>query len=110
MTVADSGPDPGLQAQRTSLAWTRTSFAVLANGALLMAHDIQHHRAGFGLLAAGIAVVVALTTYLIGVRRQRVLARYPLPQHITARTEVQLVTAGVLILIVVSVSALLVQI
>jgi uncharacterized membrane protein YidH (DUF202 family) len=100
--------DAGLQAQRTSLAWTRTSLAVLANGALLMAHDIADHRAGFGLAAGVIAVLVALLTYVIGLRRQRILAREPLPQRITPHTEVLVVTAAVLVLVIVSVAALLV--
>jgi uncharacterized membrane protein YidH (DUF202 family) len=108
LTVLEPGaPDPGLQAQRTSLAWTRTSFAVLANGALLMLHDIAHHRAGFGLAAGGIAVILAVLTYLIGVRRQRLLARHPLPQRLTPRTEVVVVTAAVLVLILVSVISVL---
>ncbi|MGB3484080.1 MAG: DUF202 domain-containing protein [Mycobacterium sp.] len=100
--------DPGLQPQRTSLAWTRTSLAVLVNGALLMAHDIADHRAGFGLAAGVIAVLVAVLTYLIGLHRQRILAREPLPQRITPQTEVYLVTGAVLVLIVVSVAAVFV--
>lgn len=100
--------DPGLQAERTSLAWTRTSLAILANGALLMLHDIAHHRAGFGLGAAGIAVAVAVLTYLMGLRRQRVLASHPLPARLTPHTEVLVVTVAVLILISVSVIAVLI--
>jgi hypothetical protein len=96
----------GLQAERTSLSWTRTAFAVLGNGALLMLHDIADHRAGFGLVAAGVAVAVALLVYLVGLRRQRVLARDPLPSRITPSPEVEVVTVGVLILIVVSVLSL----
>ncbi|AQA01114.1 hypothetical protein BVC93_00310 [Mycobacterium sp. MS1601] len=100
-------PDPGLQAQRTSLAWTRTSFAVLLNGVILMLHDIADHRAGPGLVAAGIAMLVALLTYGIGLRRQKTLARHPLPATLTPRTEVVVVTAAVLVLILVSVVVLL---
>lgn len=96
----------GLQAERTSLSWTRTAFAVLGNGALLMLHDIADHKAGFGLVAACVAVGVALLVYLVGLRRQRVLARDPLPNRIAPSPEVYVVTVGVLILIVVSVLSL----
>lgn len=98
--------DPGLQAQRTALSWTRTAFAVLGNGALLMLHDITHHKAGFGLVAACLAAAVALLVYAVGLRRQRVLAHHPLPNRITPTHEVHVVTAGVLILIAVSVLSL----
>ena len=98
----------GLQAERTSLAWTRTSLAILANGALLMLHDIAHHRAGFGLAAAGIAVFVAVLTFLLGVRRQRTLARRPLPERLTPHAEVAVTTVAVLILITVSVVAVVI--
>ncbi|ORA37598.1 DUF202 domain-containing protein [Mycobacterium aquaticum] len=96
----------GLQAERTSLSWTRTAFAVLGNGALLMLHDIADHKAGFGLVAAGVAVAVALLVYLVGLRRQRVLARDPLPDRITPSPDVYVVTVSVLILTVVSVLTL----
>jgi uncharacterized membrane protein YidH (DUF202 family) len=98
--------DRGLQAQRTSLSWTRTAFAVLGNGALLMLRDIRDHKAGFGLAAAGVALAVALLVYLVGLRRQRALARQPLPSRIAPSPDVYVVTAGVVILVVVSVLSL----
>jgi hypothetical protein len=93
-------PGNGLQAERTALAWSRTSLAVLVNGVLLI---LKHPGQGDGPLpavAAGLAGILALTVYLVGLRRQRTLACQPLPDHITARVEVQLIGAAVLALIV----------
>lgn len=98
----------GLQSERTALAWTRTSLAVLANGALLMMKDIHTGSDPPRMVAAGCAVVLALSTYLIGIRRQRTLARRPLPQRITPRREVHLVAASMLLLILISALASLV--
>ena len=49
---------PGGPAERTTLAWTRTSFAFLVNGVLLALKDIHGagHRLG-ALLPAGVACV-----------------------------------------------------
>jgi uncharacterized membrane protein YidH (DUF202 family) len=96
-----SQPDSGLQAERTALAWTRTSMAVLVNGALLMAKNFGTYEP-IRIVAIGLAVAIALSAYLIGLRRQRRLARRPLPSRITPRLEVHLMALSVLVLIVVS--------
>ncbi len=44
--------DPGLARERTSLSWTRTSLAVMANGLLVM---VRHERAFPLPVAAGLA-------------------------------------------------------
>jgi uncharacterized membrane protein YidH (DUF202 family) len=104
----------GLQPERRALAWTRTSFAVLANGALLMVRNLHGEfgfrgdNGSFRHFAVGLAVALALCTYLIGVRRQRTLARRPLPQRVTPRREVHLVGIAVLVLIVASTLTLVV--
>jgi uncharacterized membrane protein YidH (DUF202 family) len=104
--TASPSADRGLQAERTALAWTRTSFAVLANGALLMLRDVEDHTAGPGMVAAAVAVAVAVLTYLIGIRRQRRLLTRPLPQRITPRREVYALAGTILLLIAVSVASL----
>ena len=90
----------GLQAERTTLAWTRTSFAFLANGALLTLKDLRSYTGLAGLIPAGLAAAVALCTYLIAVQRQRTLGHRPLPTRITPRRQVYLVGIAVLLLVV----------
>jgi uncharacterized membrane protein YidH (DUF202 family) len=82
------------------LAWTRTSLAVLANGVILLLRDTHTHA--LHVVAAGVAGAVAVSTYLIGVRRQRLLARRPLPERISPRREVYLTGAAVIALILIS--------
>jgi uncharacterized membrane protein YidH (DUF202 family) len=96
---------PGLQAERTTLAWTRTSFAFLANGALLTLRNLKGYHGLEGLIPAGLAATVALCTYLIALQRQRTLRRRPLPARVTPRRQVYLVGMAVLLLIVVTVVA-----
>jgi uncharacterized membrane protein YidH (DUF202 family) len=102
LTSAESGTSwrRGLQAERTALAWTRTSLALLANGVVLLVKDFSLSRGPVPLVLAGFAAATALSAYLIGVRRHRTLSLRPLPQRITTRREVYLVGVSVLGLIV----------
>ncbi|MHA7650685.1 DUF202 domain-containing protein [Mycobacterium sp. ML4] len=92
---------PGGPPERTTLAWTRTSFAFLVNGVLLALKDIHGagHRLG-ALVPAGVACVAASATYLIALRRQHTLAHRPLPVRITARRQVYIVGFATLALAV----------
>lgn len=100
--MTSPGPE-GLQAERTALAWSRTSLAVMVNGVLLV---LTEPRNDAPPIAAALAALIAVTVYLVGVRRQRTLARRPLPERVTARAQVQLVGVAVLVLIVVTVLGL----
>lgn len=92
----------GDQAERTTLAWTRTSFAFLANGALLMIRNLHGAVRPGDLIPAGLAGVVALGTFLIAVHRQHTLQRRPLPKRLTPRRQVHVIGTAVLALIVVT--------
>lgn len=90
---------PGGPAERTTLAWTRTSFAFLVNGVLLALKDVHGAGQRLGaLLPAGVACAAAAVTYAIARRRQGTLAQRPLPTPITARRQVYLVGAATLVL------------
>jgi uncharacterized membrane protein YidH (DUF202 family) len=80
-----------LQPERTVLAWTRTSLAVLVNGVLLLIRDplvAREHPQPAGAVVGVVAIVGAVVVYLIGVQRQRALCVRPLPRMVTARTAV----------------------
>jgi hypothetical protein len=90
------------------MSWTRTSLAVLANGVVLLLRDTHGDTSALQLVAAGAAALLALSTYLIGVRRQRVLARRPLPYRISPRREVYLTGVSIIALILISELSLMV--
>ena len=90
------------------MSWTRTSLAVLANGVVLSFRDTHGAASALQFAAAGAAALLALSTYLIGVRRQRVLARRPLPYRISPRREVYLTGVSIIALILISALSLMV--
>ena len=87
-------------AARTTLSWTRTSFAFLANGALLTVRNLHGPLRVTQVIPAILAAAVALGTYLIARQRQRTLQLDPLPARITPRRQVYLLGIAVLVLIV----------
>jgi uncharacterized membrane protein YidH (DUF202 family) len=98
-------PQRGLQAERTTLAWTRTSFAFLVNGALLTIKDLHGPKGVAALTAACVALVAALSTYVISLQRQRTLQQRPIPARITPRRQVYIVGIAALLLIVMTAAA-----
>jgi uncharacterized membrane protein YidH (DUF202 family) len=104
-SAAGGPPANSLPAERTVLAWTRTSFAFLANGALLTIKDIHGAKGVAALILAGLAGVAALCTYVIAVQRQRTLQRRPIPTRITPRRQVYIVGIAALLLIVMTMVA-----
>ena len=94
------------QPERTTLAWTRTSLAVLANGLILLLRGPRGSTGTLQMVAAALAGVLAASTYLVGLRRQRLLAQRPLPARISPRREVYLTALSVAGLILISEVAL----
>ncbi|BBX97001.1 DUF202 domain-containing protein [Mycobacterium lacus] len=90
------------QAARTALAWTRTSFAFLANGALLSVKYLHGREMPARLIPALLAAAVALGTYIIAVRRQRTLQQEQTPTRITPRRQVYVIGLAVVVLVLVT--------
>lgn len=91
----------GLQAERTSLAWTRTSFAVLVNGVLLLVRDgTPDPGQPLWFLPACVAGLGAALVYGVGRVRQRALARRPLVAPVEPGRCVPFAAAVVLVLLV----------
>ena len=106
--VTENTAANGGGSERTALAWTRTSFAFLVNGALLMIRNLHGSVGPKGLIPAVLAAAVALGTYFIAVRRQRTLQRRPIPERVTPRPQVYVIGTAVLVLIAVTTVAQLV--
>ncbi len=97
----EPAPDPGLQAERTAMAWQRTALGVGAVGALLL-----HHTGGRTLAAipGGLGLVVALILLLATEQRYvRTLRHVESGRPATSRLLVRLVSG---VTVVMSVSAL----
>ncbi len=88
---------PGLQAERTLLAWERTSLGLLANGALLLLRDTGFTRSP-ALLPAATALTLALLAAAIGLRRRRRIAHSAGDTVPEPSIEVLLLVSGVTIL------------
>jgi hypothetical protein len=52
------------------------------------------------LVPASLAVAVALLTYVVGIRRRRLLHKHPLPDRIAARREIHIVGVAIVALII----------
>lgn len=102
MTQSGVPRPSSLPAERTILAWTRTSFAFLVNGVLLTIKDWHGAKGPASLIPPTLAGAAALCCFLITLQRQRTLGQRPLPTRITARTSVYTVGIAVLVLIVVT--------
>lgn len=64
----DSTWDPGLQPERTSLAWQRTWLALLSVG-LIVARLVAHYSLTLGVVIASGAVLLAAILGRLGSRR-----------------------------------------
>lgn len=85
--------DPGLQAERTRLAWSRTSLSFAAVGALLLHNGLTTGDRLHGLPGL-IALCCAAATYLLGVSRYHATTRkVPREQPMTSVGSVRTLTA-----------------
>lgn len=74
---------PGLQSQRTALAWQRTSLALIANAALLIRAGLEREQVVSLVLGIGVSAAAAL---LAGAAlwRQKALADAARPSGVSA--------------------------
>lgn len=67
--------DPGLQPERTTLAWRRTAAALMVNGFLVLRSGMQEHGRWL-LLLGGLISVFAIAMMLMADRRAIRLATH----------------------------------
>jgi uncharacterized membrane protein YidH (DUF202 family) len=67
------GRDPGLQGERTALAWSRTALALAANAALTIRSGLTNQAPPVLFLGAVLLVAAAMLVPLSGWRRKQLL-------------------------------------
>lgn len=97
-----SPSDAGLQAERTGLAWSRTSLGVTANALLLAVREISQGRLGPASGVAALALVLAGAVAVYGRRRTLRLRRAPLPTPLAADRAVVVLGGAVTVLALLS--------
>ena len=70
MTPSVRARDPGQQPERTALAWTRTSVAVLVNAALLLRVGVEERQIHL-VMAGGLMLAGAVGLRAIAMHRRR---------------------------------------
>jgi hypothetical protein len=88
--VTAGRPAPGLQAERTELAWERSAFGAFGTAALL-ATRLPPDSTPAGLLPAAAALLLALVLAVVGRWRRRGLTT---PEHPVAAPAVVMVAGA----------------
>ena len=97
-----SPSDAGLQAERTGLAWSRTSLGVGANAILLAVRELTHDGPGPSLVLAGAAAILAVVVAVYGRWRTARISHAPLPSPLAAGRAVPLLGGAVALLALVT--------
>ena len=109
MTTRPMSPsDAGVQAERTGLAWSRTSLGVAANAALLAVREIGHAGTPLAFVPAVLGLLIAAATAVYGRRRTAHLRHSPLPVPLAPHIAVPVLgTAVVALAVIIGVTVIL---